>query len=411
MKLFWGDNFTLLRELPDNSVDSVVTDPPYGLKFMGKKWDCDVPSVELWSEVLRVLKPGGHLLSFGGTRTYHRMVCAIEDAGFEIRDQLQWIFGSGFPKSLDISKAIDRAAGVEREIVGENLYNARRTNGASKHRATDVARTIGPTMNTAPATAAAKQWQGFGTALKPANEPIVLARKPLSEKTVAANVLKWGVGGINVDGCRIPAGSDHATNCNRTDVSGWWASSKGAFVEANPQGRFPSNLLLDETAAEILDEQSGISSEKPRMTTSQPNNSIGTFKTKTKTTFVHGGTGGASRFFYVAKTSKRERNAGLEGMPKIESGIGDERPSGQSMQRLDGREPRKIENYHPTVKPIKLMSYLCRLVTPPNGTVLDPFMGSGSTGIAAKNEGFDFIGMELDASYFEIAQKRINESK
>lgn len=375
--------------LADNSVDAVVTDPPYGLSFMGKKWDYDVPSVELWREVLRVLKPGGHLLSFGGTRTYHRLVCAIEDAGFEIRDQVQWIYGSGFPKSLDVSKAIDKAAGAEREVVGvsENIRpNSERGNGLAHG-------DYGKVWNeTKAASDAAKQWQGWGTALKPANEPICVARKPLEKGlTIVQNVQKWGTGALNIDGTRIEAADQAARAKN-------WGRTQSTSIEGDrpaygkfgaidlsdraPTGRWPANVLFDEAAAKVLDEQSGVLKS------------------------------GASRFFYVAKASKRERNAGLEGMPERTSNVGDERPSGSMNQRIHGIENRKSnrsQNFHPTVKPIKLMEYLIKLITPPNGIVLDPFMGSGSTGVAAKNLGFEFIGVEYDDAYFKIAQKRLGE--
>lgn len=531
-KLINGDCLLVLKDLADNSIDSIVTDPPYGLKFMSKHWDCSVPSVEIWSECLRVLKPGGHLLAFFGTRTYHRGVINIEDAGFEIRDQIQWIYGSGFPKSQDISKAIDKQAGAQREIVktikktpsahSENMQEGWRRPWAEDHPKTmDI---------TAPATDDAKKWQGWGTALKPAaeiicmaqkplpeylelaslalsvcqsqlfasaaknilklnqegpagalniaqwiagestltqeglseltvilqseseqtlnsniellwalilgetsllastfttstvtnlitdlkilrylvskithenmhlsdghglsadallvnnlfcafdlklnyiqkhsaqdhatslvakldsrtkSEPIVVARKPIEEKTIAANVLKHGTGGINIDSSRITPG-DQAP------------------------GRWPANILFDEEAANLLGEN--------------------------------------QRFFYVAKSSKSERNKGCEGLSKVALGVGDERPSGRSMQRLDqilsfGRNERKMENYHPTVKPIKLMEYLIRLITPPNGTVLDPFMGSGSTGVAAIGLGFSFIGIEKEKEYMQIAESRMN---
>ncbi len=291
-----GDCLDRLRALPDASVDSVVTDPPYGLAFMGKRWDYDVPSVEVWAECLRVLKPGGHLLAFAGTRTQHRMAVRIEDAGFDIRDMIAWVYGSGFPKSLDVSKATD----------------------------------------------AARQWQGWGTALKPALEPITVARKPLSG-TVAETVLKHGTGALNIDGCRVGRDAE--------DVSGWSQSGSNASEnrsmsganyarEAKPDadGRWPANLIHDgsDEATDLL--------------------------------------GDAARFFYTAKTSKAER--------------GD-------------------DNHHPTVKPIDLMRYLCRLVTPPDGLVLDPFTGSGSTGCAAMLEGFRFHGIEREPDYVAIATARI----
>ncbi len=330
--LLLGNCLDKMAEMTDNSVDCIVTDPPYGLKFMGKSWDYEVPSIEIWKEVNRVLKPGGYLLSFGGTRTYHRMVVAIEDAGFEIRDQIQWIYGSGFPKSLNVGKQTSLP-----------------------------------------------EHEGIGTALKPANEPIVLARKPLSEKTVAENVLKWGTGGLNIDAGRIE-GKPRTTHAAGNVVTCQAASGhmKGKMPHGpvpGAQGRFPANILLDECAAEMLDAQSGNCKSR---------GAYKDFKETAKGMFQGGNPiepnkyaneqGGASRFFYVAKASKRERGEG---------------------------------NVHPTVKPTKLMEYLIKLVCPPNGTVLDPFMGSGSTGVAAKNLGFNFIGIERDFSYFQIAKRRI----
>lgn len=314
-KLIHSDCLEALKNLPDNSVDSVVTDPPYGLSFMGKKWDYDVPSEEIWAECLRVLKPGGHLLAFAGTRTQHRMAVRIEDVGFEIRDMIAWVYGSGFPKS-------------------HNLKD---------------------------------DWKGWGTALKPALEPITVARKPLCG-TVAENVQTYGTGALNIDGCRVGRDAD--------DVSGWSqtgskasenrAMSGGNYArDAKPdaEGRWPANLIHD--GGEFLGEQ--------------------------------------ARFFYCAKASKRDRDEGLDAFkpkarPTMGSGIG-----GQP----DQAKPNN-RNVHPTVKPTDLMRYLCRLVTPPGGTVLDPFMGSGSTGKAAMLEGFNFIGIEREAEYIEIAKARIN---
>jgi site-specific DNA-methyltransferase (adenine-specific) len=364
-----GDCLSKLKDIADNSVDSVVTDPPYGLKFMNKHWDHDVPSVELWAEVLRVLKPGGHVLSFGGTRTYHRMAVAIEDAGFEIRDQIQWLYGSGFPKSHNVSKGIDKKFGAEREVVGESPNNRDRT----KHNYNSVGDVGSNAVIDKPHTNLAKTWDGWGTALKPSNEPIVLARKPLSEKTIVDNVLKWGCGALNIDGCRVecvnrrsPCGADGKVH--RTTGNVYGEHKRSGFDLS--QGRWPANTILDESAAEMLDEQSS-----------------------------------ASRFFYVAKASKRERNDGLEGMAlKSQGAYGKFAGDGRGRQT----EHQPTQNHHPTVKPIKLMAYLCRLITPPNGTVLDPFMGSGTTGIAAAKEGFGFIGIELEKEYFEIAQKRIS---
>lgn len=351
-----GDCLEVLKKLPENSIDSVVTDPPYGLSFMGKTWDYDVPSVEIWKEVLRVLKPGGHLLSFFGTRTYHRGVVRIEDAGFEIRDQIQWIYGSGFPKSHNLK--------------GE--------------------------------------WQGWGTALKPANEPIVVARKPLEKGlTVAENVTKWGTGAINVDGCRI--GTETRTYSINGAIKGGNFGNKATQPSeeretVTAQGRWPANVLFDEEAAEMLDEQSGIL--KGLGQHNQKASSIygGNHQPSKSENLDRSEQGGASRFFYVAKASKSERNAGLEGMPKIKSQV--DLP--QAGIKEGNSRGHFTQNFHPTVKPIKLMQYLIKLVTPPNGTVLDPFMGSGSTGVAAKLLNRNFVGIERDESYFNIATKRID---
>lgn len=315
-----GDSLNELKSLAANSVDAVVTDPPYGLAFMGKKWDYDVPSVELWREVLRVLKPGGHLLSFGGTRTYHRMVVNIEDAGFEIRDQLQWIYGSGFPKSQDISKAIDKQAGVEREVIGSFRKKDSHAEWAVEGQGQLSHHNLGkPSVEisiTAPATDAAKQWQGWGTALKPANEPIVLARKPIEKGlTIAENVQKWGTGAINVDGSRI------ATTEKLSIGSGRIALDKvgtGFDNYTNPglqhtQGRWPANVLFDEEAAAALDEQSGTlkSGANPtRRGTAKFKNAYGEFYGQEECIPARGAdSGGASRFFQVIKKETCDTSA------------------------------------------------------------------------------------------------------
>jgi site-specific DNA-methyltransferase (adenine-specific) len=386
IRLMLGDCLERLRELPDNSVDSVVTDPPYGLSFMGKKWDYDVPSVDVWRECLRVLKPGGHLLAFAGTRTQHRMAVRIEDAGFEIRDMIAWMYGSGFPKSLDVSKALDKAAGVERPdaIKGGHMGAAGRLHGEDyiNEGAAVIEKTIpavvgkGALTRGTPLTESAQQWQGWGTALKPALEPITVARKPLIG-TVAQNVLEHGTGAINVDGCRV--GAD------------------------DQLGRWPANLIHD-GSDEVV--------ELFPVTTSGGGDKHGrkksTFCASTdweafKGTSSGGDTGSAARFFYCAKASKKDREEGCEGLcvkdvHRYGAGIG---------EGIDPSAPAKNRNFHPTVKPTDLMRYLCRLVTQPNGVVLDPFMGSGSTGKAAMIEGFQFIGIERDESYFEIARSRI----
>jgi site-specific DNA-methyltransferase (adenine-specific) len=406
-----GDCIEEMKKLEANSVDAIVTDPPYGLSFMGKKWDYDVPSVEVWREALRVLKPGGHLLSFGGTRTYHRMVVAIEDAGFEIRDQVQWIYGSGFPKSHDVSKGIDKAAGVKPTPVGKKEDNPAYRANKDKHNLVARNKFTGDLTPTTPTTPTAQQWQGWGTALKPANEPIVLARKPLEKGlTVAQNVEKWGTGALNIDGSRIGveqiekgrAGRGQHSSVAMNELRG------NNLVNGISIGRWPANVLFDESAAEMLDEQSGpckTGAVKPYTRSSKdfafP---IGHEMTYTKA----GDSGGASRFFYIAKCSKRERNAGLEGMPSRHTGTyAQDEWSRNNMGNTPDNQRSPVQNFHPTVKPIKLMEYLIKLITPPNGTVLDPFMGSGSTGCAAVKLGFKFIGIEMSEEYLEIAKKRI----
>lgn len=365
-----------MKLLDDNSVDSIVTDPPYELGFMGKKWDSTgiAYNVELWKECLRVLKPGGHLLAFGGTRTYHRMTCAIEDAGFEIRDCIQWLYGSGFPKSHDISKAIDKKLGAKREVVGKG--RAGLAKGFSRETGSHTVGYKEVYDITVPASPQAQQWDGWGTTLKPAYEPIVLAKKPISEKTIAENVLKWGTGGLNIDGCRIGTEVRHNPQAGfirrgRTDEEVFFGTDKNrpeGTVEVT--GRFPANVILDEEAGRMLDEQHK----------------------------------GASRFFYCAKASKKERNMGLEDVEPTTVDDGRKKPIDNPFLR--GKTPR--QNTHPTVKPVKLMEYLITLVTPPNGIVLDPFIGSGTTAMAAVNLGFNYIGFELDKTYYNIATKRIS---
>ena len=571
-KLMQGDNILSLKKLPENSIDSVVTDGPYGLSFMGKKWDYDVPSVEFWKEVYRVLKPGGHVLSFGGTRTYHRMVVNIEDAGFEIRDQIMWLYASGFPKSHNIGKAVDKLNGLEIEKWPTiEMNNDSEVGKISKNLRCVVCEK--PLSSGNPCVCdrnykAQNDWEGWGTAMKPAqeiiavaqkpedlegtalnliyniknelwklyvkiveqsselnqveqkevldtaqclvekntniqdalkglmdmsqlrlmenmswnivllwhtiledllqkmsryttstksnliidlktlkslewqnilenitqaknnqtdglnvnaltavvlfnalnvklkdiqqhsvednviykedkmdclNEPICVARKPLSEKTIAENVLKWGTGGINIDGCRVgsevrttPVGSDD----NRDDETlfGLNKTTHHERIETT-EGRFPANIILDEIAGEFLDEQSGVSDYSKKKDGKPGGKTFGGSDMKATEGYWPKDKGGASRFFYQAKVSKQERNMGLD---------------------------ESVKSNHPTMKPVSLMAYLCRLITPPNGIVLDPFMGSGSTGIAAQLEGFRFVGMEMDTDYMKIAEARIN---
>lgn len=419
VKVFNDDCLNVLREMPSNSVDAIVSDPPYGISFMAKKWDYDVPSVEVWKEAMRVLKPGGHALIACGTRTQHRMVVNIEDAGFEIRDVVSWIYGSGFPKSLNVSKAIDKAAGAEREVVGEKTtpdgkpYSARTPNSSGEYNGECQHNSLaGKTKHdnniTAPATEAAKQWDGWGTALKPACEFFTLCRKPLSEKTVAENVLKWGTGGINIDGCRVE--TDEKITCTQgqssNQQSGQMYSGKDQRdkkeFHQNPQGRFPANLIHS-GEQEVLDlfpeTKTGAVKNKVDNGANQPIN-IGGGLTKERPS----DSGSAARFFYCPKASKKDRDEGLDGEEK-ECGIKND--SGRGFSEGDPYKKVLKKNNHPTVKPTALMAYLCRLITPPNGVVLDPYMGSGSTGKAAVREGFSFVGIELDKDYYEIAKARV----
>ena len=414
-ELILGDCLEHLKTMPDNSVDSIVTDPPYGLGkepdalamltdwietghhdvkgrgFMGKEWDAFVPQPRVWHECLRVLKPGGHLLAFAGTRTQDLMTLGLRLAGFEIRDMVAWVYGSGFPKSLDVSKALDKRAGAEREVVGENP-NHRAVSGVG-YDGIYAGGNTGSVSITAPATDAAKQWDGWGTALKPALEPITLARKPL-EGTVAANVLKWHTGALNIDGCRVPVPAADKKNydanmaCHeryadgREKLGGYeggWNADPSAIK--NTGARWPANLIhdgSDEVVSQFPDskgQQGDVKGTEESRTGDENTNCYGEYGRIA--TPKRGDSGSAARFFYAAKTSKSERGEG---------------------------------NNHPTVKPLALMRYLCRFITPPGGTILDPYLGSGSTGIAALNEGFDFIGIERDPAYFAICEDRIGKA-
>lgn len=444
-----GDCLDVLAVLPDASVHAVVTDPPYGLEFMGKEWDNFRPSAarlrtrvdartnpadgksittapeayvagqpfqrwcEGWlRECLRVLKPGGHLLAFGGSRTWHRLAAAVEDAGFEVRDSMAWLYASGFPKSLDVSRAIDKAAGAQREVLGTRTYAGGHVQRSSPDRLAPPIGTFKKSqddrLETAPATPAAEQWQGWGTALKPAFEPIVVARKPLAG-TVAANVLEHGAGALNVDGCRVAAGQDYRDKCasvvgldsNRTgDAYGEWTGVR--TDSAHAFGRWPTNVVLthattpdgvdlcgDECVPGCvvgdLDEQSGIttSSDRPRQNTAAAHNATASMGKSAGdwTTRGHADTGGASRFFPVFRFEAKAPSS--------------ERP------RVDGVA-------HPTVKPLALMRWLVRLVTPPGGVVLDPFLGSGTTAQAARAEGFRCIGIEREGTYLPLIRSRLD---
>jgi DNA modification methylase len=413
-----GDCREILKQYPDNKFDSIVTDPPYGLSFMGKEWDRGIPGVPFWQEFLRVSKPGAHILAFGGTRTHHRLMVAIEDAGWEIRDCLMWVYGSGFPKSLDISKAIDKAAGVEREVVGIAFGMGKQNpewNGTAQGRKEN---SFKPEYElTAPATDSAKQWSGWGTALKPAWEPIILARKPL-DGTVAQNVIKWGVGGINVDGCRVAINPE--VDDPRLGGNGDWSSDKmaknvyeggyaGVRVGSSALGRFPANLIHDgsQTVLELFPQSNGGAfPAKSNVPTGKGYDGGWGCVNNGKRTEM--GSGSAARFFYCAKASKSERNIGCENLPIKTAGECTDRQEGTAglnSPRAGAGRTNGSRNHHPTVKPLALLQYLCRLITPPNGTILDPFAGSGTTGIAATAERFNSVLIELDADNYEICKR------
>ena len=444
VSLHLADCLHQLAAMPDACVDAVVTDPPYGLAFMGKDWDSFKATNEAKSQVvkglgtgmrmttlaenrnfqewnlqwatecLRVLKPGGWLLAFSGSRTYHRLACAVEEAGFEVRDQMLWIYSTGFPKSMNVGKAIDKAAGAEREVVGQQRGNANRkgykTDGKTQ---SGGAFAEGEFNVTAPATPEAAQWAGWGTALKPAHEPIVMARKPLIG-TVAANVLEHGTGALNIDGCRV--GSEERTYALTMTAGNFEATGGGLnrkSGESTVQGRWPANVIHDGSDEVVaLFPQTGISrggnSQQINSGTGRYNWNTGTDKaTPDGVDPGYGDSGSAARFFYCAKPSKTEKDHGCDDLPisrpddRTETGMGSFADKGV----LPGR------NSHPTVKPVALMRYLCRLVTPPGGIVLDPFMGSGSTGIAALQEDFNFIGIEREPEYLEIARRRITAAQ
>lgn len=408
IELIHGDCLDKLKELPDNSVDSIVCDPPYGLSFMGKKWDYDVPSEHIWRECLRVLKPGGHLLAFAGTRTQHRMAVRIEDAGFEIRDMIAWVYGSGFPKSLNIGKAVDKLQGNEREeylapiakpdsdcwgIPNNNSTGETKNPSSYNVKTENIAVPGGMRRH----TKGTSPYEGWGTALKPALEPITVARKPLSEKTIAENVLTHGTGGLNIDGCRVATTDKYSypngAGGNSSSVGEEPDGKRTVPVESNSLGRFPANLTHD--GSEEVVGLFPYTKNPPGSLASR--GAVGV----DENIISHS----AARFFYCAKASKKDRDEGLEGHELHQPTHGKGHEKG-GLQVSNSKNPRA--NNHPTVKPTELMRYLCRLVTPKGGTVLDPFMGSGSTGKAAKLEGFDFIGIEREAEYIQIAEARIN---
>ena len=407
-----GNCIDLMSEMADNSIDAVVTDPPYELGFMGKSWDASgiAYNTEVWRQCLRILKPGGHLLAFGGSRTYHRLACAIEDAGFDIRDQIMWVYGSGFPKSMNIGKAIDKAAGASREVVGVGKSGKNR----NILNAANYPDTFGGDYEiTEAATQEAKQWEGWGTALKPAHEPIVVARKPVNG-TIAQNVMTWGTGGINIDDCRVAFVSENdkieSTTKNQHEDFGTEPMTNNTTygdysmvkpTNYNPPGRWPANFIHD-GSDEVLN--------------LFPNSKGGAYPSKrgqaVATSFASGqeteggframgDDGSAARFFYCAKPSTAERNAGLDGLQKKKADTRSDVAAGMWKDKNAAHQ-----NHHPTVKPITLMRYLIRMVVPPNGIVLDPFLGSGTTGVAAIQENINWLGFEMNPEYADIAHRR-----
>ena len=427
--LYNDDCLNALKLMEDNSIDSCVTDPPYGLSFMGKAWDYDVPKAEIWKEVFRVLKPGAHLLAFFGSRTYHRGVVQIEDAGFEIRDQIMWLYGSGFPKSHNIGKAIDAT------IVHGNSHS-RSIKKTNIDRPGDP-RVIGSLPNNGIAsgnrkdgisndnaiTDDAKQWDGWGTALKPAHEPIVVARKPITQ-TVAKNVLEHGTGAINIDECRVGVAPDDDVFAKNPNTKGGfghgnaavYGDSEGAPEYDPSKGRWPANVIHD-GSDEVVHNFPATGSGNGKGAYSYAGREYDNKDTsmfngdKPQAPSNYNDNGSAARFFYCAKASKSDKDEGLEDflakkVVSFQTGGG---ASGKPSSLSAGRNT-EYKNIHPTVKPTDLMRYLCRLVTPKNGIVLDPFMGSGSTGKAAAQEGFKFIGIEMSKEYFEIAEARVQHA-
>ncbi len=375
-----GDALEILRSMPDNSYHGCLTDPPYGLSFMGHGWDHGVPSVDVWREVLRVLRPGAHVLAFGGTRTFHRLTCAIEDAGFEIRDCMQWLYGSGFPKSHDVSKAIDKANGDWRGKAG-SVTSGNAAMGGPNYERTPKGDPI----------AAAVQWSGHGTALKPAWEPIIVARKPL-DGTVAQNVQRWGCGGLAIDACRIDTsdslnGGAYSDGGRSQKMAGdprdgaalgmYQAGRRAGGDYEQPAGRWPANVILDEEAGAILDEQSGN-------------------RTSTLTGRADpADSGGASRFFYCPKASRAERDAGLDAFEPRSRAEATKRKEGSagSQNAAAGAGGENCRNVHPTVKPLALARYLARIILPPipDARMITPFSGSGSEVIGALQAGWSHV--------------------
>ena len=404
MKLINADCIEAMKAMPDNSVDSIVTDPPYELGFMGKSWDASgiAFNIEVWQEALRVIKPGGHLIAFSGSRTYHRMAVAIEDAGFQIRDQIMWVYGSGFPKSHNISKGIDKASDFEGEVIGTEKIDIG-IQGGSMHAGRQTNVVEREVVELSPDAA---KWQGWGTALKPAHEPMVLARKPL-EGTVANNVLTFGVGGLNIDATRVGSDVLPEQKAGQAQIGTF---ERDNMVTPERTGRFPANFIhdgSDEVVALFPDTKSPATYTRKSDGFGSGSYIIG--ETAGTESLNYGDSGSAARFFYCAKASKRDRNEGLDGFEvKEKRYMATANGTGKTSKGMEAFTSLPSANYHPTVKPTTLMQYLVRLVTPPNGIVLDPFMGSGSTGKACAYEGFDFVGIDQSAEYVAIAQGRID---
>jgi len=470
MLLLNGDCIEEMQKLIDDGVqvDSVVTDPPYHLTsivkrfgkensapaqfgtdgayaraskgFMGKEWDGgDIAfRPETWELALKLLKPGGHLLAFSASRNYHRMAVAIEDAGFEIRDQMMWLYGSGFPKSQNMGKAIDKKQGNDREVLGTKITNVGMQGNNFKR---------GSKSGEVEVTKGNSEWEGWGTALKPAHEPIVMARKPLSESSIVDNVLKHGTGAINIDGCRVEGNDAKYPDTNpdfrdqgkkskeaigidklsfgqvsgaerkkvvrksRSEDGVWTDGNSGMkaegtqYADADPRGRFPANVMHDGSDVIVNEFPEGAKGS----TTPRNRGTVGMFGMPNDATPEYADEGSAARFFYCPKTSKSEIHSNLDDH-ETKVGVNGNKWTDQDYRRGDTKPTTERKNTHPTVKPVELMKYLCRLVTPKGGTVLDPFMGSGSTGMAAKDEGFDFIGIEKEKEYFEIAESRIKKT-
>ena len=424
-RLYLGDCLDGVGMLEDSSVDSVVCDPPYGLSFMGKRWDYDVPSVDIWRECYRVLKPGGYLLAFAGTRTQHRMAVRIEDAGFEIRDVIAWVYGSGFPKSHNVSCSIDKMAGHGNR--GKAIPTVGNYQAGDVDQVNRLEGHVVPPYE--PKTDDAVKWDGWGTALKPSMEPITVARKPLVG-TVAENVLEYGTGAINVDACRVPMDADDFAKLSAGvdkirdrggSMEGSWKNSSdlSGANPANPLGRWPANFIHD-GSQEVLDlfpDVKGGSWVRTDGARHFNNDGKATRPVRSGSDLSNGS---AARFFYCSKASKQDKNEGLDEFEENYNRGTSTHGNGKSNTRVGNAKERaagithvelqKVKNVHPTVKPTDLMRYLCRLVTQPGGTVLDPFMGSGSTGKAAMLEGFDFIGCEMTEEYYKIAEARIRHA-